>query len=517
METGAILWIVVLGALWLATTIGQWKLFEKAGEPGWAAIVPIYSWVVWLKIIGKPIWWVVLLVIPVVGTLVSVAMVIELAKAYGKYKLKEHAGFLIFPFYTWPKAGFTEKVSYLGPPDTHERVPKKSSLREWGDALLFAGVAALIIRTFFIEAFMIPTSSMERTLMAGDFLFVSKFHYGARMPMTPMSVPFIHNKIKFSFAGKEILAPSYLDWLTLPYMRLPGLEDIERNDIVVFNFPAHDIQDLGDGAGLVDIVSMKENYIKRCVAVPGDVLEIKRQQIYINGEKGWNPPNMQYEYLMETNGKRFNPKKINELGFRKYVQPTPGQPRDPNVNRNPNFIPVNNPRLSGHNSYIIFSPDSVVQILRNFDNVKKIDTVTAKPGKFNNGRSIYPKKNNLNGELFPFNIDNFGPITIPQEGMSIELTEENLSLYWRVIDVYEGHDLEVKGGKVYIDGTETTTYTFEMNYYWMMGDNRHNSEDSRVWGFVPENHIVGRPLFVFFSYEPDFGVRWNRIGTKYVH
>ena len=507
MDTGAIIWIVVLGALWLATTIGQWKLFEKADQPGWAALVPIYGWVVWLKIIGKPVWWVVLMLIPVVGTLVSVAMVIELAKSYGKYKLKDHAGFLILPFYTWPKAGFSEAVKYLGPPDTHKRVPKKSQLREWGDALLFAGVAALIIRTFFIEAFMIPTSSMERTLMAGDFLFVSKFHYGARMPMTPLSIPFIHNKIKVG----DFISPSYSELITLPYMRIPGIENVERNDIVVFNFPAHDIQDLGDGAGLVDIVSMKENYIKRCVGVPGDVLEVKRQQIYINGEKGWNPPNMQYEYLVETNGQSFNQKRLNELGFRKYV------PGNPERNRNANFIPANSPRLSGHNGYVVLMPDSVAQILEGFPNVIKVDTVTAKPGRFNNNRPIYPKKNNLSGELYPFNMDNYGPITIPERGMTIDLTDKNLSLYWRIIDVYEEHDLEQKGGKVYIDGSEATTYTFEMNYYWMMGDNRHNSEDSRVWGFVPENHIVGRPLFVFFSYEPDFGVRWNRIGTKYVH
>lgn len=513
MELGALFWIVVLGALWLATTIGQWKLFEKAGEPGWAAFVPIYSWVVWLKLIGKPVWWVVLILIPVVGTLVLVAMVIEFAKSYGKYKLKEHAAFLILPFYAWPKAGFSEKVTYLGPPDTHKKVPAKSQLREWGDALLFAGVAALIIRSLFIEAFMIPTSSMERTLMAGDFLFVSKFHYGARMPMTPLSVPFIHNKIKVG----DFISQSYSKLFTFPYMRLPGLEEVERNDIVVFNFPAHDVQDLGDGAGLVDVVSMKENYIKRCVAVPGDELEVREQQIFINGKEGWNPPNMQYEYLLESNGQSFNQKRLNQLGFRKYVPQSPNMPRNPELNRNANWIPVNNPRLSGHHGYIVLMPDSIRDILATFDNVVKVDVVSDNPGRFNSSRSIYPTKNNLSGELFPFNIDNYGPITIPAKGMEIELTDKNLSLYWRVIDVYEEHELERKGGKVYIDGSEATSYTFEMNYYWMMGDNRHNSEDSRFWGFVPENHIVGRPLFIFFSYEPDFGVRWSRIGTKYVH
>jgi signal peptidase I len=483
--------MIVLG--YLATNIGKYKLFEKAGEPGWAAFVPIYGDLICARLIGKPWWWAVVLYIPIVGVLIGVAMVIEFVKSFGKYKLQEHAASLIIPFYYMPKIGFDDKVKYLGPPETHKKLPKKSGLREWGDAFLFAGVAALIIRTFFIEAFMIPTSSMERTLMAGDFLFVSKYHYGSRMPMMPLSVPFIHNKI--SIGG--LTTPSYLDLVRLPYWRLPGLKDVERNDIVVFNYPAHDIDDLGDGAGLVEPISMKENYIKRCIAVAGDTLEVINQQIHIDGKPSWNPPNMQYQYQVETDGTGFSAKRLNKLGFRA------------RGSNNPNWVQAH------QKIFYFWMPDSIAQILKQYPQVTKVDTMARKEGKFQDG--TYPSKNNAGGKLFSHNIDNYGPIWIPAAGETVKLTPENLSLYWRVIEAYEGHELKIENSKIYIDGTETDSYTFEMDYYFMMGDNRHNSEDSRIWGFVPENHVVGKPLFVFFSYEKDFGIRWSRIGTKYVH
>ncbi|MEL6674036.1 MAG: signal peptidase I [Bacteroidota bacterium] len=498
MEFGGIFWISLFAIIWVAISIGQYKLFEKAGQPGWAAFVPVYSWIVWLKIIGKPVWWAALLIIPVVGTLVGVAMVIEFVKAYGKYKLRDHAAALLLGFVYLPKIGFDQSVKYLGPPDEHKNIPAKSQGREWGDALLFAGVAALIIRTFFIEAFMIPTSSMERTLMAGDFLFVSKFHYGTRMPMQPLSVPFVHNKIKIG----DFVMPSYVPGVKLPYYRLPGLEKVERNDIVVFNYPAHDIHDLGDGAGKVEEISMKENYIKRCVGMPGDVLEVRDMQIYINGETGENPEHMQYEYIVQTDGTKLRDKAMNRYGFRALNGAT----------QNPNWLARNN------NNYTMFMPEYVAEEMRQKVSVIKKMEQVYKTNKQVDPLSgvIYPRIKNDKGTLFPWNMDQYGPITIPKKGVTIPLTKENLSVYWRVIDVYEDHDLMEENGKVFIDGEETKEYTFELDYYWMMGDNRHNSQDSRWWGFVPETYIVGKPLFVFFSYEADFGVRWSRIGTKYV-
>ncbi|MEM7655138.1 MAG: signal peptidase I [Bacteroidota bacterium] len=479
-------------------TFGLYKLFQKADIEGWKALIPVYGSILWAKLIGKPFYWVILMFVPIVGILVLVAMLIELAKVYGKHDLKHHAAALILPFLFFPKIGFDEKVKYLGPVEGQKNLPKKTGSREWGDAILFAGVAALLIRSFFIEAFMIPTSSMERTLMAGDFLFVSKFHYGVRMPIVPLSVPFFHNKI--SIGGNTI--PSYLDFLQLPYFRTLKFNQVDRNDIVVFNYPAHDIHDLGDGVGTVDPISVKENYIKRCVAIPGDTFEIRNQQVYINGEPGYNPPNMQYLYQVETNGNFFSQRRLNELGMRG------SSDRGTTPNANWQNVGVSN-------LYFFWMPDSVAQLVKAYDNVQKVDTIAEQRGV--HLTNIYPRYNNGNGKLFPNNADHFAQMVIPARGMTVELTPEHLSLYYRPITAYEGHELEEKNGKIYLDGEETTSYTFELDYYFMMGDNRHNSEDSRYWGFVPETHIVGTPILVFMSYESDFGIRWNRIGRKYVH
>ena len=509
MNSAALFFYGLGGLILIASKIGQYKLFEKAGEDGWKALVPIYSTLITLKLIGKPGWWLALLLIPIVGTLIWITMVIDFARAYGKYGLLDHAGALLAPFYFFPRIGFNPQVKYLGPPHTHEKVPAKSSLREWGDAFLFAGVAALIIRSFFLEAFMIPTSSMERTLMAGDFLFVSKFHYGPRMPMMPLSVPFFHNKIQWKQDGRDRFGrqrylfnlPSYLEWVQLPYHRLPGLSHVKRNDIVVFNYPAHDIHDLNDGAGMIKPVSMKENYIKRCVAIPGDKLEIRDQQIYINDEPGRNPPNMQYEYEVLTNqdnafvhNSRRENSEMKKLGFR--------------VENAGNW----NWRQESARTYYFHMPDSIAKILRTFSTVDNVQMNTLPRDIFQ--ANTYPEEGNKDGKHFSHNLDNYGPIVIPAKGMTVPLSVKNLSLYWRVINTYEGHDLKIENGKVLIDGAEATEYTFEADYYFMMGDNRHNSEDSRFWGFVPENHIVGKPLFIFFSYESDFGIRFGRMGTK---
>jgi signal peptidase I len=500
--TGIVFWSLVLLFVG-ATAFGRYLLFKKAGQPAWAGFVPFYQQYITLKIIGKPIWWLILYCLPVIGVLVAVAMMIEFAKSYGKYKLREHAAALLLPFYYFPRIGLDTQTQYLGPPEEHKHKPRKSSLREWGDAILFAVVAVLAIRTLFMEAFMIPTSSMERSLLAGDFLFVSKFHYGPRVPMVPLSVPFIHNKINVGGAT----FPSYLDFLELPYYRLPGLTSIERNDIVVFNFPAHDIQDLGDGAGLVEEVSMKENYIKRCVGMPGDELEVREAQVYINGEMGENPKNLQVQYQVETNGTRFNyERQLRPYGF-----------RSGSLGSNPNLNWIEISR----NFHRMSMPEHIAEEVRQMPQVLKVEPLISKEQGQHNSFT-YPQIRNTNGEHFSNSVDNYGPIVIPAKGMTVDLNPANLSLYWRCIDTYEEHDLEVREERVFIDGEEVEEYTFEMDYYWMMGDNRHNSQDSRFWGFVPESHIVGTPLFVFMSYEtlPGQGffesIRWNRIGRKFL-
>lgn len=554
----AIFYYLLFAIYIIGSRVGLYKLFEKAGENGWKAFIPVYSDVIWIKMIGKPLFWVALTLIPIIRTLVKVSMDIEMAKAFDKQSFKDQAFAVLLPFVFYPKIGFDPETTYAGPPLSYEeafkkynkenpnkplkRSPKKSNKtdakrlqtknhgvlakafpnvtppksggREWADAFLFAGVAALIIRTFFIEAFMIPTSSMERTLMAGDFLFVSKYHYGTRMPMNPLSIPFIHNKIKI----KGVSVPSYVKGVELPYFRLPGLEKIERNDIVVFNYPFHDIDDLGDGAGFVKITSLKENYIKRCVAIPGDTLQIIDANLHINGKPADEPEQKQigYQVLLKP-GKGFRADEFKDMGFRiaRDQYGNIGFARD----NNPNWYP--SPMHS--NLLVMHATEEIRQKLANHPSVDSMlpdvyEAGVKNPGDLYQGDlsrdyCVYPN----DWDIAKFNRDNYGPILIPKKGMTVDMTDAfNYACFRRVIVDYEGHELKKLNGKVVIDGQETNTYTFEKDYYFMMGDNRHNSEDSRFWGYVPEDHIVGRPLFVFFSYESNFGVRLNRIGTKHI-
>lgn len=364
----------------------------------------------------------------------------------------------------------------------------KSALREWFDALVWAAGAAILIRTFFMEAFMIPTSSMERSLLVGDFLFVSKFHYGARLPMAPLSIPFVHNKLPL------VNVKSYLDWVTFPYYRLPGTSEVKRGEPFVFNYPADDITPNNPDLGPVDVPSMKENYIKRCVAIPGDTLMIDSQQVYINGKPVANPPLMQHPYVVTTNGEPFNyTRTLKKLYFRETRnEEYPGfdQP-------NYNYIKRDNFH------YEMMMTDDVAEQIRKMDNVKSVKRNVDPKGV--RRMELYP-----GNSKFPWNLDYYGPIVLPKKGMTLKLDTTNIHIYKRCIQAYEGHQLEAKPDGIYIDGKKADSYTFAMDYYFGMGDNRHNSQDSRFWGFVPESHIVGKPVLVLFSIEGFLGFRWNR-------
>lgn len=379
-------------------------------------------------------------------------------------------------------------LSKLKPKAKAKPKPKKGPLREWVDAIVFAAVAAIIIRTFLVEAFMIPTASMERSLMVGDFLFVSKFHYGTRLPMAPLSFPFVHNTLPFSNTR------SWLGWPRIPYLRLPGFMDVERNDVVVFNYPADDVNPTNPQLGPVDVPSLKENYIKRCVAVAGDRFEIRGGQVYVNGEKGVNPPELQNSYHVTTNSDGFNELVLSEYGFR------------PLGDRNQNYQPLGTSG-PGMMDYVFYMPVYLADTFRTWPYVKDVRRSPARPLEAQDRRM---------GDYFGFDVhrfgwslDDFGPIVVPKKGVPLQLTPDNLTLYERVITAYEKHELELRDSVIYIDGKPASSFTPEMDYYFMMGDNRYNSQDSRYWGFVPEDHVVGKPIFVFFSREN--GIRWNRI------
>lgn len=357
---------------------------------------------------------------------------------------------------------------------------RKSGVREWFDSILFAVIAATLIRWLFFEAFTIPTPSMENSLLVGDFLFVSKLHYGTRTPKTPLQVPLTHQTVW----GTNI--PSYTDAIQLPQFRLPGFSDVKRGDVVVFNYPPE----------LQHPVDLKTNYIKRCMGLPGDKLEVRDLQVFANGTAVENPVRMENEYFVATTTSVNEAKIFKDNGISEYNT----------------YQETFNDTIPGNDQsgYLVYTTVELAAKLKQYDFVK--DVTLVKASKDISEPMLYP-----NSELFKWNRDNYGPITIPAKGMTVQLTPENVALYGPVIKNYEGKDaVEIDNNTVKVAGKVITSYTFDQDYYFMMGDNRHNSADSRYWGFVPKDHIVGKAVFVWMSIDPAptsfLGkIRWSRL------
>ena len=405
---------------------------------------------------------------------------------------------------------------------------KKSTGREWGESILWALVVATVVRTFIFEAFMIPTGSMEGSMLVGDYLYVSKTSYGPKVPQTPVSVPLIHNALPGS------MVPSYTEWFALPYKRLPGIREVERYDAVVFNFPhgdtivvdpqwaGHDyyailrMEAIKRAGGNVETyvndpapykaqaraalekrfgirarpLDKTENYVKRCVALPGETISAEDGQLFINGEALEPPAGVQYEYSITFTSPMEKRRAFKGLGLT-------------NIDGS-----MENRALEA----VWALTEAEKTQLENSGMATSIERVDL---SYRRGRlEMFP--NAFLPEFNAWDPDNFGPIALPSSGMTIELTPRNIALYRRAISAYEGHDLEIVGDDVRIDGQSATTYTFGLDYYWMMGDNRHRSADSRMWGFVPETHIVGRASFVWFSKQNaaqhgESKIRWDRM------
>ena len=484
--------------------LGTWKLYKKAGRKIWEAALPIYNAIILMKIINRPSWWSLLLFIPIINLIMFPVIWVETLRSFGKNNTTDTIlGVVTLGMYIY-YVNYTTGATYI----KDRSLKPKTAAGEWISSILFAVVAATIIHTYVLQPFTIPTSSLEKTLLVGDFLFVSKFHYGARTPMTSVSFPMVHDTIPL------LRKKSYLNKPQLPYFRFPGFQEIKRNDIVVFNWPTDTLIDINrPSKGFkVKPLDKKSNYVKRCVGIPGDELEIKNGYVYINGKQNSLPDRAKLQFRYKIVSKSSFVKRDNSGRYLNQPSAFVSSHFDisdiyiSDIDRNNKVI-----------THIAQLTDEAYQKVKNNPNVIKVEKLTVEEGTWN--QSTFPQD-----PKFKWNTKYFGPITIPQAGKSTEITIENIALYKRIIEVYEGNEIGVEnkislsGTQVKLNGKVLTEYTFLQDYYWMMGDNRDNSQDARMWGFVPFNHVVGKPVFIWMSWDSNAEglmnkIRWERLFT----
>ena len=420
----------------------------------------------------------VFLLVPGLNAILGVALIAELIKSFGKVHFLNQLGAVLFTGFYFIFLGYSGREKYYGY-ETGSRF-ERTEASEWGTMIAFVLFCAVMIRSFIFELYNIPTGSMEKTLLVGDYVYVSKLNYGARIPITPIAFPFSQNTLPF-FNCK-----SYVEYFTLPYIRIPGWEKVKNNDIVVFNYPADNFRP----------VDRKENYIKRCIAIPGDSIRIVNAAVYVNNKLQALPEQSQFWYNVYTDGTYFSKEALHEIGISK-------------SHENDAFQQLGTNELTGLTAWRAWLTKDAVKKLIKLKNVSDVRQYTEPPWEYEEG--IFPDDPSLK-----WNIDFFGPLYVPRKGDKIQLNKRNYSLYEKAIRDYENNPtLKMKGDDYYLNGKQIHSYTFKMNYYFMMGDSRNNSEDSRFWGFVPENHIIGKPLFIWLSIDPELhwykAIRWERM------
>ena len=525
-------WILFALALQVIHFLGTWKLYIAAGYKKWQAATPIFNAIVLMKIIGRPKWWVILLFIPTINLILFGVIWVETIRCFGKNKMIDTLLVLLTFGLSIYSLNYSNKLNYI----SDRSLKPRTGLGETISSILFAIVAATIVHNYFIQPYIIPTGSLEKSLLIGDFLFVSKFHYGARVPMTAVSVPMVHDTIPL------LKVRSYLKKPQLPYFRLPALKRIKRNDIVVFSWPADTVRQFFVKEKRVDKpIDKKSNYVKRCVGIPGDTLEIIDGFVHTNGQKNRYSSRTKIQFSHSAYAKKgVSSKKLLSKGFESFYR----KYKIENITETSyrQLLPYIL-RTSGNSTdnFFVFTdakglPNKLVRKLglrvSELLETKKDITLTLKeavvlralPGIDSVTQRV--TKNKVPNESFfpnrlPFdwNEDNFGPLLIPKKGMTVKLDRTNLPLYKKIITDYESNELEITPTEILINRKPSSNYTFQKDYYWMMGDNRHRSEDSRFWGFVPDDHIVGKPIFIWFSIKgindgiKNWRIRWDRVFT----
>jgi signal peptidase I len=525
-------WFIFFLAVQVIHFLGTWKLYVKAGRKAWEAAIPIYNGIVLMQIINRPKWWIILLFIPVVNLLMFPVIWIETIRTFGFYKKIDSflviatLGFYIFYI------NYATDTAY----NANRSIKPRSELGEWISSIAFAIIAATLVHTYFMQPFTIPSSSLEKSLLIGDYLFVSKFHYGARVPSTVIAAPMVHDSLPYTGTA------SYLKKPQLPYTRLPGLQKIKNNDIVCFNWPADTLATMwGDTSGKFTYkpVDKKTNYVKRCIGIAGDSLEMKNGIFYINGKKNILPDRakLQFYYTYESK------KPINQntypqflidkerTGVYKILSEYWNNPKvQEAIKKNGNLSKIDSDSLytevaGGINPDFarklkMTSVDNKININLTDDEVIQLNkyplTVSVKKVIHGKDNAIFPHVKSLG-----WSQDNFGPIYIPEAGKTVKLNSESLPFYEQIIKNYENNDLQVVGENIFINAKKVDSYTFKQDYFYLIGDNRHNSLDGRYWGYVPFDHVLGKPVMIWFSWNPNAptlgaklkSIRWNRMFT----
>ncbi len=525
-------WILFFLILQVVHFTGTWKLYERAGRKAWEAAIPVYNAVVLLGIIKRPKWWVILLFFPIVNQLMFPILWIETARSFGFNQRKDTAlvvltlGLYIF-YINYATDAVYKKDRSLDP---------RTSLGEWVSSIAFAIIAATMVHTYFMQPYTIPTSSLEKTLLIGDYLFVSKFHYGARVPMTTIATPMLHDSLPTSIVtGKN--TKSYLRSPQLPYMRVLGFQKIKRNEIVVFNWPVDTLVHWTDARKGIDYkpLDKKTNYVKRCVGIPGDSLEVRDGYVFINGKQTvlsnrtklqfyntiYSKKGLSTEKLKRYTKKEFQRKYIiNSLDANQYeVVKYLGSFTKTSDNKILLTTQSADLPMQSIASYRI----SIREIKTNERDANVTDEIAEKLRKDSEIDSVIKRVEPVgvsDPSLFPqvpslgWNNDNYGPIYIPKKGVTVKLDAYSIPFYKRIISQYEHNQLDIIGDNYFINGKKVDSYTFKQDYYWLMGDNRQNSYDARGWGYVPFDHVVGKPVFIWFSWDSDTGsIRWDRMFT----